>query len=82
MSLSNTFRRSYLMAIPSWEIPWIFNMTATKIHCAGATVDNKYRIWKKKGPKFLNPTPPFEIPLLRLCLGILFTAHVQKLHFI
>ena len=59
MSLSNTFRRSYLMAIPSWEIPWIFNMTATKIHCAGATVDNKYRIWKKM-------VQNFSIPLLHL----------------
>ena len=47
------------MAIPSWEIPWIFNMTATKIHCAGATVDNKYRIWKKM-------VQNFSIPLLHL----------------
>ena len=47
------------MAIPSWEIPWIFNMTATKIHCAGATVDNKYRIWKKM-------VQNLSIPLLHL----------------
>ena len=44
----------------------IFDMTATKTYLANETVNNKYIIWKK-GPKFLNLAPPFEIPWLRHC---------------
>ena len=39
-------------------------MNATKTHQTDVTIYNKYTIWKK-GPKFLNLAPPFEIPWQR-----------------